>query len=543
MNWWQESVVYQIYPRSFKDSNQDGIGDLQGIISKLDYLSYLGIDVIWLCPVYESPNEDNGYDISDYFSIMRDFGSMSDMEELIQKSKKHGISIVMDIVANHTSSEHRWFKEAQKSVDNPYRQYYVFKPNTGKIPSDLKSIFLGSAWSLDEQTNSYYLHLFAKSQPDLNWHYKPVRDELYQMINWWLDKGIQGFRFDVIDLVAKDLDQNKISDGPKLHDYIQELNLNCFKKHSILTVGETWGATTEKAKRYSNLDGSEFSMIFNFSHILLDQEPGKEKWDTVELDLVKLKKVFNDQQVDLYQKGWNSLFWNNHDLPRIVSRWGNDQEYREQSAKMLGTLLHFMQGTPYIYQGEELGMTNVKFESFSDYRDIETQNMIRDRRKKGLTDDQIMASIQKIGRDNARTPFPWNKSDFGGFSEVQPWINMNPNYSLINAQEQLGRVDSVLEYYRKLIWFRRVSNLKDIIRDGQFELMYSDHKDLFAYKRILGSMELKVYCNFHSHSIHLNEDVQTMKLILSNYDEIDSNHGLNLRPYEAIVLEGKGNDL
>jgi glycosidase len=363
------------------------------------------------------------------------------------------------------------------------------------------------------------------------------------MINWWLDKGIQGFRFDVIDLIAKDLDQNKISDGPKLHDYIQELNLNCFKKRSILTVGETWGATTQKAKRYSNLDGSEFSMIFNFSHILLDQELGKEKWDTVELDLLKLKKVFNDQQVDLYQKGWNSLFWNNHDLPRIVSRWGNDQEYRVQSAKMLGTLLHFMQGTPYIYQGEELGMTNVKFESFNDYRDIETLNMIKDRREKGFTDDQIMAFIQKIGRDNARTPFQWDKSDFGGFSEVQPWININPNYGLINAQEQLGREDSVLEYCRKLIWFRRVSHLKDLIRDGKFEMMYADHKDLFAYKRTLGSMELKVYCNFHSHSIHLNEDVQTMKLILSNYDEIDSNHGLNLRPYEAIVLEGKGNDL
>ena len=542
MYWWQESVVYQIYPRSFMDSNNDGIGDLQGIISKLDYLEYLGIDVIWLSPVYESPNEDNGYDISDYFRIMTDFGSMNDMDELIQKAKDHGISIVMDFVANHTSREHKWFKSALSDLQSPYRQYYVFKPNMGTVPNDLQSIFLGSAWELDKKSDSYYLHLFAKGQPDLNWHHKPVREELYEMLNWWLEKGIKGFRFDVIDLIAKEVDLGIIADGPRLHEYIQEMNRSTFAKYNVLTVGETWSATVDKAVKYSSLDGSEFSMIFNFSHILLDQELGKEKWDTIPLDLLKLKRVFEEQQLGLFQKGWNSLFWNNHDLPRIVSRWGNETSYRVESAKMLGILLHFMQGTPYIYQGEELGMTNVRFPELSYYRDIETLNMAQVRLAKGIGIDKILAYIHKKGRDNARTPFPWSKAINGGFTKVKPWLDLNPNYLTINAEEQLGRNDSVLEHYRKLIWFRKVSDLKDIIRDGQFEIMHADHKDLFAYKRKLGSMELKVYCNFHSHSIRLDDDVQTMKLILSNYDEIDSNHGLNLRPYEAIVFEGKIDD-
>ena len=422
MKWWQESVVYQIYPRSFKDSSHDGIGDLQGIISKLDYLELLGIDVIWLSPVYESPNEDNGYDISDYYDIMKDFGSMTDMDTLISEAKQHGISIVMDFVANHTSKEHAWFKAAMSDQNSPYRSYYIFKPNLGHVPSELQSIFLGSAWELDKKTDSYYLHLFAKGQPDLNWHHQPVRDDLYKMLNWWLEKGIKGFRFDVIDLIAKEVDRGIIADGPKLHDYIREMNRETFSKYNVLTVGETWGATAEKAKRYSNLDGSEFSMIFNFSHILLDSLPGKEKWDTIPLDLLKLKQVFQEQQVELYQKGWNSLFWNNHDLPRIVSRWGNDQEYRVESAKMLGTLLHFMQGTPYIYQGEELGMTNVRFEDLSFYRDIETLNMAKARTALGISSEKIMESIHKVGRDNARTPFPWSKDEFGGFSDVQTLV-------------------------------------------------------------------------------------------------------------------------
>jgi glycosidase len=539
MNWWQESVVYQIYPRSFKDSNNDGIGDLQGIISKLDYLEYLGIDVIWLSPVYESPNEDNGYDVSDYFNIMKDFGSMKDIDELILKAEEHGISIVMDFIANHTSKDHAWFKSAISDTKSPYRPYYVFKPNEGKVPTDLQSIFLGSAWELDESTDSYYLHLFAKGQPDLNWHYKPVRDDLYKMLNWWLEKGIKGFRFDVIDLIAKDIDHGIIADGSKLHDYIQEMNRATFAKYNVLTVGETWGATVEKAKKYSNLDGSEFSMIFNFSHILLDQEIGKEKWDTVPLDLIKLKKVFNEQQVELYQKGWNSLFWNNHDLPRIVSRWGNDTDYRIESAKMLGTLLHFMQGTPYIYQGEELGMTNVKFPDLSCYRDVETLNMFQVRSSKGISIEKIMDSIYKIGRDNARTPYPWSNELYAGFSQVSPWLDVNPNYLSINATNQIGRSDSVLEYYRKLIWFRRKSDFRELIREGSFKQLYPDHPDVFAYQRVSEAGVISVYCNFHSTPVHLDEKVDFAEVILSNYEIFDNKCGLNLRPYEAVVFMGK----
>ncbi|MDW7661984.1 MAG: alpha-glucosidase, partial [Bacillota bacterium] len=335
MKWWQNSVVYQIYPRSFCDSNGDGIGDIQGIISKLDYLEYLGIDVIWLSPVYASPNEDNGYDISDYYAINPEFGSMADMDELIFKAKQKGIKIIMDLVANHTSSEHQWFQEAIKAKDNPYHDFYVFRDDQGKLPSELQSIFLGSAWELNETTQEYYLHMFAKSQPDLNWHNPELRSTIYKMINWWIDKGIGGFRLDVIDLIAKEIDENIIGDGPKLHEYIKEMNANTFSKADLLTVGETWGATAEKAIQYSNLDGSEFSMIFNFEHILLDQQDGKEKWDYKELDLLDLKRVFGNQQTTLHNKGWNALFWNNHDLPRIVSRWGDDQTYRSKCAKML----------------------------------------------------------------------------------------------------------------------------------------------------------------------------------------------------------------
>lgn len=539
MKWWQESVVYQIYPRSFKDSNHDGIGDLQGIISKLDYLTYLGVDMIWLCPVYESPNEDNGYDISNYFNIMSDFGTLKDMEELIKEAEKRGIGIIMDIVANHSSKEHPWFKEAIQSKDNPYHNYYVFEENTGKVPSDLQSIFLGSAWALNPLTNEYYLHMFAKGQPDLNWNYEPVRKEIYKTLNWWMDKGIKGFRFDVIDMISKDLAHQQIANGPKLHDYITEMNRESYGSRNVLTVGETWGATIEKALKYSNLDGSEFSMIFNFTHILLDQAKGKEKWDYVDLNLLKLKKVFKEQQVELHNKGWNSLFWNNHDLPRIVSRWGNDQEYRVESAKMLATLLHFMQGTPYIYQGEELGMTNVVFEDLKDYRDIETFNMIDQRLKKGIPMEAILKSIRKIGRDNARTPYPWNTQKHAGFSDAEPWLKVNPNYVEINQESQLGQNDSVLEYYRRLIQFRRKSEYKSIIREGTFELLYEKHPDIFAYKRCYEGYSLTVLCNFHGKSIKLKEESQHKKMLISNYKDINDHHGLILRPYEALVLFGR----
>lgn len=530
MKWWQEAVVYQVYPRSFMDSDKNGVGDLKGIISKLDYLAHLGINVIWLSPVYESPNDDNGYDISDYYGIMKEFGTMDDMDDLIHEAEMRGIKIVMDLVANHTSTEHDWFLNAVNDKQSKYYDYYIFRENKGQVPNDLQSIFLGSAWELDERINEYYLHMFAKSQADLNWHNEAVRKDIYKMINWWLDKGIGGFRLDVIDFVAKDIDQKIITDGKELHDYIKEMTANTFSHYDVMTVGETWGADTEKAIKYSNLDGSELSMIFNFSHILLDQE-GDEKWDYKTLDLNALKMNFKDRQEGLFNKGWDALFWNNHDLPRVVSRWGDDDKYRVESAKMFGTLLHFMQGTPYIYQGEEIGMTNVHFDVIDDYRDVETLNMYQNRLDKGFKEDDIMKSIYHIGRDNARTPMQWDTSPNAGFSKGEPWIKVNSNYLQVNAFDQLNDKDSILNHYRALIDYRRHSEYKDIIRDGRFELIDEDNPDVFAYKRILKDQVLIVICNFRGYQVDFdNEDY---KLIFSNY--IDKTNGSKLRPYEANV--------
>ncbi|GAB6107793.1 alpha,alpha-phosphotrehalase [Fusibacter bizertensis] len=538
MKWWQSSVVYQIYPRSFCDSNGDGIGDIQGIISKLDYLEYLGIDVIWLSPVYASPNEDNGYDISDYYAINPEFGSMADMDELIEKAKQKGIKIIMDLVANHTSSKHSWFQEAIKSRENPYHDYYIFRDDNGTLPSDLQSIFLGPAWAFNPDTKEYYLHLFSKSQPDLNWHNPQLREEIYKMINWWIDKGIGGFRLDVIDLIAKEIDQNIISDGPKLHSYIKEMTANTFSRSDVLTVGETWGATVEKAIQYSNLDGSEFSMIFNFEHILLDQQEGKEKWDYKELDLFALKKTFNNQQTKLHGKGWNSLFWNNHDLPRIVSRWGDDGIYRVKCAKMFATLLHMMQGTPYVYQGEELGMTNVRFELISDYKDIETLNMYAQRMEKGFPEPEIMDAIYKIGRDNARTPMQWNEENHGGFTTGHPWIQANPNYKDINVQSQISKNDSVLNYYKQLILLRKKGAWSDLIREGEFRMLEEDNPKVFAYERYTAEQSLMVICNFYgvTSNFALKTDLSDYNLILTNYADVDMENSICLRPYESIVL-------
>lgn len=530
MKWWQEAVVYQVYPRSFMDSNNDGIGDLKGIISKLDYLYHLGINVIWLSPVYESPNDDNGYDISDYYNIMSEFGSMKDMDLLITEGKKRDIKIVMDLVANHTSTQHDWFLKAIDDKNSKYYDYYYFKENKGSIPNDLQSIFLGPAWTLNKKLDAYYLHMFAETQADLNWHNKHVREDLYKMINWWLDKGIGGFRLDVIDFVAKDIDQKIITDGPKLHDYIKEMTSETFSHYDVMTVGETWGADTEKAIKYSNLDASELSMIFNFSHILLDQE-GDEKWDYKALNLMDLKKNFSERQQGLFNKGWDALFWNNHDLPRIVSRWGNDSEYRVESAKMLATILHFMQGTPYIYQGEELGMTNVRFDSIEDYQDLESLNMYKDRLARGMKEEDILKSIYHIGRDNARTPMQWDASKNAGFSDHEPWIKLNSNYVDINVQSQLQDKDSVLNYYRKLIDYRRKSALKDIIREGSFQLIDSEHPDVFAYKRTLKKKELIVVCNFRDYSIPFKR--YQREVLICNYSLPSQDS--NLRPYEAIV--------
>lgn len=534
--WWKNSVVYQIYPRSFKDSNGDGIGDLQGIISKLDYLAYLGIDVIWLCPVYQSPNEDNGYDISDYKNINYEYGTMKDIEMLIEEASKREIKIMMDIVANHTSSEHKWFKEARENKNSPYHDYYIFKKNKGNVPSDLQSIFLDSAWEYNQQTNEYYLHMFAKGQPDLNWHHKPVRDSIFDILQFWVDKGIKGFRFDVIDLIAKEIDEGIIGDGPKLHEYIKEMTRNMLSKADLITVGETWGATVEKAKLFSNKDGSEFSMIFNFEHILLDQQPNKEKWDLLPLDLIKLKEVFKAQQQGLYNKGWNSLFWNNHDLPRIVSRWGNDKTYHKESAKMLATLLHFMQGTPYIYQGEEIGMTNMKFKSIDDYRDIETLNLIKTRKKLGYSIEDILKSIDAKGRDNTRTPYQWNDKKYAGFSDVNPWILVNNNHVNINLEKQIGDQNSILEHYRKLIYYRRHSAYKDIIEKADFNLLYENHTEVFAYERTYKNQKLIVLCNFYDQKVFIDDKITYDKVLITNQKDVLLENGINLRPYEAIVL-------
>ena len=538
--WWHSSVVYQIYPRSFNDSNGDGIGDINGIREKLDYLKELGIDVIWLSPVYKSPNDDNGYDISDYCDIMDEFGTMDDMEKLLKEANEKGIKILMDLVVNHTSDEHKWFIEAKKSKDNKFRDYYIWRdPVNGHEPNNLGSCFSGSAWQYDESTDQYYLHLFSKKQPDLNWENENVRNEVYKMMNFWIDKGIGGFRMDVIDLIGKVPDEMITGNGPKLHDYLQEMNKAALEGHDLLTVGETWGATPEIAKLYSNPKRKELSMVFQFEHIGLDQIEGKEKWDVKPLDLLDLKKVLSKWQTELEGEGWNSLFWNNHDLPRIVSRWGNDREYRVESAKMLATLLHGMKGTPYIYQGEELGMTNVRFEDINEYNDIETLNMYKDRISKGYSHDEIMASIYAKGRDNARTPMQWDSTENAGFTTGKPWLKVNKNYKFINAEDCLQDKDSIFYHYKKLIDIRKHN---DTIIYGDYKLLLPEDKNVFAYSRELNGDKIVVVCNFYNKEVNLNfkEDFNNVEILLSNYkDSSILMKDLKLRPYEAIMYRVK----
>lgn len=538
--WWHSSVVYQIYPRSFNDSNGDGIGDINGIREKLDYLKELGIDVIWLSPVYKSPNDDNGYDISDYCDIMDEFGTMEDMDNLLKESNEKGIKILMDLVVNHTSDEHKWFIEAKKSKDNEYRDYYIWRdPVEGHEPNELGSCFSGSAWQYDETTGQYYLHLFSKKQPDLNWENEKVRNEVYKMMNFWVDKGIGGFRMDVIDLIGKVPDKMITGNGPKLHDYLQEMNKAALEGNDLLTVGETWGATPEVAKLYSNPERHELSMVFQFEHIGLDQIEGKEKWDLKPLELLELKKVLSKWQTELEGQGWNSLFWNNHDLPRIVSRWGNDKEYRVLSAKMFATLLHGMKGTPYIYQGEELGMTNVRFEDINEYNDIESLNMYKDRISKGYTHEEIMESIYAKGRDNARTPMQWDNSENAGFTTGKPWLSINENYEVINAKQCLEDENSIFHHYRKLINIRKHN---DTIIYGDYTLLCEDDNNIFAYVRELNGDKILVVCNFYDKEVDFNfeGDFNHSEILLSNYkDSSTLLENLTLRPYEAIMYRIK----
>ncbi len=550
--WWKRSVVYQIYPRSFMDSNGDGIGDLPGIISKLDYLQRLGVDVIWLSPVFDSPNDDNGYDIRDYRTILEEFGTMEDFDRLIQEADARGLRIVMDLVVNHTSDEHAWFVESKSSKDSKYRDYYIWKEGKNdQPPNNWGSVFSGSAWEKDEVTESYYLHLFSKKQPDLNWENNALRDDIYEMMTYWLDKGIGGFRMDVINFISKveGLPDGKVNpgqaygdgspyfiNGPKIHTHLKEMNERVLQNYDVLTVGEMPGATPKDAQLYTNPANKEVNMVFTFEHMDIDSGPF-EKWDVKPLDLVALKQNFQKWQHALHEVGWNSLYWNNHDQPRIVSRFGNDQEFRVTSAKMLAICLHMLQGTPYIYQGEELGMTNIKFDRIEDYKDIETINMYNSKIEQGVLEKDIMRGIYAKGRDNARTPIQWTKD--GGFTTGIPWIQMNPNTNEINVDQALADKTSVFYTYQKLIELRKEH---DIITYGSFHLLLPNNPSLFVYKRKTEKEEWLVITNFSDNTEKLEwtsceVDGLDGKVIIANYDSQElGEQGMNVRPYEALVL-------
>ncbi|WP_282140104.1 glycoside hydrolase family 13 protein [Cytobacillus oceanisediminis] len=550
--WWKESVVYQIYPRSFMDSNGDGIGDLQGIISRLDYLKELGVDVVWLSPVYKSPNDDNGYDISDYQDIMSEFGTMEDWEELLGEMHKREIKLIMDLVVNHSSDEHIWFAESRKSKDNPFRDYYIWREGrNGKEPNNWGSNFGGSAWKLDDKTGEYYLHLFSKKQPDLNWDNPKLRNEIYDMMTWWLEKGIDGFRMDVVNFISKveglPDDEPKpgkkyasgskyYRNGPRIHEYLQEMNEKALSKFNVMTVGEMPGVTPEWARQYTGESRNELNMVFQFEHVSLDNGPNG-KWDLKPLDLCDLKLNLTKWQNELDKAGWNSLYFNNHDQPRSVSRFGNDGEYREKSAKMLATLLHMMKGTPYVYQGEEIGMTNVRFSSIEEYRDIETLNFYKEALNDGCTEDKALESIYAKGRDNARTPMQWDSSEHGGFSDGTPWIKVNPNYKDINVEKAMKDPDSVFHYYKKLIELRKKN---EIIIYGRYNLILDQHPEVYAYTRTLGNQILLVLCNFYGGNPEVEppEYIQEKKFeaLIGNYKDIQINRTIKLRPYEAQVL-------
>lgn len=535
--WWHDSVIYQIYPRSFQDSNGDGIGDIPGIISRLDYLEELGIDVIWLCPVYDSPNDDNGYDISNYRSILKEFGTMKDMEQLIEEANKRGIKILMDLVVNHTSDEHPWFIEAKKSKDSVYRDYYIWRdPVDNQKPNDLESIFSGSAWEFEEESEQYYLHLFSKKQPDLNWENEKVRKEVWDLMNFWLDKGIGGFRMDVIDLIGKKPDEKITENGPFLHNYLKEMNQNTFGDRDVLTVGETWGATTENAKLYSNPNGEELSMIFQFEHICLDEQSGKDRWHLKPINKNELADVLSKWQVALEGTGWNSLFWNNHDTPRIVSRWGDDKKYRVESAKMFAILLHMMKGTPYIYQGEEIGMINLPIHHIDEVDDIQSRNMYFERLAQGYSEDELIEAINAKGRDNSRRPMAWDDKKNGSFTTGTPWIGLHPAYPEINVKKDKENKNSIFRCYQELIRLRKNN---PIIVWGKFERVEVLEEDVFVYKRVLDGQEILVVVNMGEGTPQL--EVKPLELnknfVIGNYGKPQVNGELiDLRPYEAVVL-------
>ena len=549
--WWKESVVYQIYPKSFKDSNGDGVGDIRGIIQKLDYLKELGVNVLWISPMLESPQDDNGYDISDYRRIYEEYGAMEDYEELLCEAHKRSIRILMDLVVNHTSDEHNWFIESRKSKDNPYRDYYIWKdPVNGKEPNNWGGAFGGSAWEYDPQTQMYYLHLFSKKQPDLNWENEKVRQEVYDMMKFWCEKGIDGFRMDVISMISKDqrfpdgeMNNGLYGDfgpycvhGPRIHEFLQEMNQKVLSKYDIMTVGETAGVTIEEAQKYAGDDRNELNMVFQFEHV----ESGcgdYGKWTTVKYDFKEFKNIMIKWQEELQGKAWNSLFLGNHDQPRSVSRFGNDNPvYRETSAKMLATCIHMMQGTPYVYQGEELGMTNIYFDKLEDYRDIESINYFKEFTESGLmTPEHMMKCLMLRSRDNARTPMQWDDSKQAGFTEGEPWIKVNPNYKKINAAQQLEDPDSVFHYYQKLIRLRKE---KDIIVYGEFEPLYREDEQIFAYTRKQDQEKLLTVCNFSDKNaeVEVPEEFKGAECLITNLGRKEFEGKIVLNPYEAFVL-------
>ncbi|WP_347007006.1 glycoside hydrolase family 13 protein [Coprococcus comes] len=549
--WWKESVVYQIYPKSFKDSNGDGVGDIRGIIQKLDYLKELGVNVLWISPMLESPQDDNGYDISDYRRIYEEYGTMEDYEELLCEAHKRSIRILMDLVVNHTSDEHNWFIESRKSKDNPYRDYYIWKdPVNGKEPNNWGGAFGGSAWEYDPQTQMYYLHLFSKKQPDLNWENEKVRQEVYDMMKFWCEKGIDGFRMDVISMISKDqrfpdgeMNNGLYGDfgpycihGPRVHEFLQEMNQKVLSKYDIMTVGETAGVTIEEAQKYAGDDRNELNMVFQFEHV----ESGcgdYGKWTTAKYDFKEFKNIMIKWQEELQGKAWNSLFLGNHDQPRSVSRFGNDNPvYRETSAKMLATCIHMMQGTPYVYQGEELGMTNIYFDKLEDYRDIESINYFKEFTGSGLmTPEHMMKCLMLRSRDNARTPMQWDDSKQAGFTEGEPWIKVNPNYKKINAAQQLEDPDSVFHYYQKLIRLRKE---KDIIVYGEFEPLYREDEQIFAYTRKQDQEKLLTVCNFSDKNaeVEVPEKFKGAECLITNLGRKEFEGKIVLNPYEAFVL-------
>ncbi len=548
--WWKEAVVYQIYPRSFMDSNGDGVGDLKGITSKLDYLKELGVDVIWMSPIYQSPNDDNGYDISDYQAIMKEFGTMEDFDELLCEAHKRGLKIVMDLVVNHTSDEHYWFVESRKAEKNPYSDYYIWrdgKPD-GSEPNNWGSCFGGSAWQYDEGRGQYYLHLFSKKQPDLNWDNPKVREEVFRMMTWWCEKGIDGFRMDVISMISKtkEMPDGPIKGlygdyasycihGPNVHTYLKEMNEKVLSRYDLMTVGETAGVTPEQACLYAGNDTGELNMVFQFEHVDVHGKYGK--WNNQRMPLTSLKKILSKWQNELFGKAWNSLFWDNHDQPRAVSRFGDDSpEYRVVSAKMLATCLHMMHGTPYIYQGEELGMTNYPFESPADFKDIESVHAYEEWCESGRVSHELFwPCITAVSRDNARTPIQWDDTENAGFSTGTPWMPVNPNYREINARAAMADPESVFHYYQKLIVLIKQY---PVIVYGSYQLLLEDSEELFVYIREYEGEKLLVVCSFTDKEVEFEipKEFQGAQCLIANYENSYDSEKMVLKPYEAFVL-------